>query len=119
MVFEVVLSERSLDDLFAIWRYIAESSGSLRADEVDERLRAACLRLADFPHRGTPRDDLEPGLRSIPLRRHATIYYRITDTWVEIVRVLYAGSDALQEFKGQSGLRLHEPVTPPPSATPQ
>jgi len=100
VAFEVVLAGQPADDLFAIWCFVADRSGTVRADEVDARLRAACLALADFPNRGTSRDDLAPGLRSVPFRRRATIYYRVTRSRVEIVRVLYAGKDVGAAFEG-------------------
>lgn len=99
MAFEVLLSEEATADLFATWLYIAHQSGAARADAMDSRLRAACLKLADFPHRGTSRHDLEPGLRSIAVARRATIYYRVATGGVEIVRILYAGRDAGRVFE--------------------
>jgi toxin ParE1/3/4 len=38
---------------------------------------ARCLTLADFPERGAPRDDIRPGLRTIPYGRRYTIDYRV------------------------------------------
>lgn len=91
MAFDVRFLTEAEDDLFAIYAYVVETGGPDRAGEYDRRIRAACLRLTDFPNRGTPRSQLEPGLRSIPFERRATIYYRVIDATVEIVRVLYAG----------------------------
>ncbi len=94
MALEVRALPEAEDDLFGIYRYVAEYGGAERADGYDKRIRAACEKLADFPNRGTPRDRLEPGLRSIPFERRATIYYRVTEATVEIVRILYRGRDA-------------------------
>ena len=43
--------------------------------------------------RGTSRDDVRQGLRSIPFRRRATIFYAIDGTVVTIVGIAYAGRD--------------------------
>ncbi|HEX8513998.1 MAG TPA: type II toxin-antitoxin system RelE/ParE family toxin [Allosphingosinicella sp.] len=91
MAFEVRFSQDATDDLFEIWLYIAGDSGPDRANAVEARLRMSCLKLANFPGRGSPHEELEPGLRSIPFERRATIFYRIGRDSVEIVRVRYAG----------------------------
>ena len=88
MAFEVRFSQDATDDLFEIWLHIARDSGAGRADAVEARLRASCLKLANFPNRGSPHEELEPGLRSIPFERRATIYYRIGGDSVEIVEEL-------------------------------
>ena len=100
MAFDILLSEEATEDVFATWLHVATDSGAARADELEVRLRAACLTLADFPNRGTPHEELGPGLRSIPIERRATIYYRVTERAVEIVRILYAGRDSGREFGG-------------------
>jgi plasmid stabilization system protein ParE len=46
---EVRFLPEAEDDLFSIYVYVAESSGTARADAYDRRLRAACLKLSDFP----------------------------------------------------------------------
>lgn len=97
MAFEVNFSAEAEDDLFAIYVYVAEASGIERADGFDRRLRAACLKLANFPNRGTPQEEMAAGLRSIAFERRATIYYRVGEA-VEIVRVIYAGRDAQRAF---------------------
>ena len=52
-------------DLIRLYEYLAEESGTRIAAGYIERIEAACLALAAFPERGTRRDDLLPGLRTI------------------------------------------------------
>jgi len=52
-------------DLFALYDYIAAQSGLARAGEYIARIERACLAFATFPERGTRRDDILPGLRTI------------------------------------------------------
>jgi toxin ParE1/3/4 len=98
MAFEVRLSEEAADDMVRIWIYVATTSGSARADDLDSRLQAACGKLAHFPRRGSPRDELGPGLRSVAFQRRATIIYRVCELAVEVTRILYAGQDPKREF---------------------
>jgi toxin ParE1/3/4 len=80
-------------DLFALYRYIAGESGATRAGDYLARIEAACMRLATFPERGTRRDDIAPGLRTIGFERRVTISFRVLDGVVEIVTIAYAGRD--------------------------
>ena len=99
MALEVRLSEEAEDDLVGTYVYIAGRDGIERAEAVDRRLRAACEKLADFPNRGSPHDELAPGLRSVPFERRATIYYRVTAETVDIMHIAWAGRDAAGIFK--------------------
>ncbi len=99
MALEVRLSEEAEEDLAETYLYIAERDGIERAEAVDRRLRAAFGKLADFPNRGSPRDELAPGLRSVPFERRATIYYRVTSETVDIMHIAWAGRDAAGIFK--------------------
>lgn len=86
-------------DLASIYDWLAGVSSPDRAFGYVGRIQAACRSLTDFPHRGSPRDELEPGLRSIPFERRAAIYYRVAGETVEIVRILHAGRDSHREFR--------------------
>ena len=100
MAFEIRFAPEAEEDLFAIYTFVADAAGFGIADAYDARLRAACLRLTDFPNRGTPHDELAPGLRSVAFERRASIYYRVTGPRVEILRILHAGRDAKRSFEG-------------------
>jgi toxin ParE1/3/4 len=91
---EVRFSEEAEEDLVETYVYIAERDGIERAEAVNRRVRAACEKLADFPNRGSPHDELAPGLRSVPFERRATIYYRVTPETVDIMHIAWAGRDA-------------------------
>jgi toxin ParE1/3/4 len=95
---KVTLSPEALDDLLSIYVYIAEAAGLEVADRHDGRIRATCSSLAIFPDRGTPHEEFARGVRSIPFKRSATIYYRVTRGDVMIVRILPKGVDARRAF---------------------
>jgi toxin ParE1/3/4 len=79
-------------DLKNIYDYIEERSPRNAARYVD-RIESYCVRLADFPERGTRRDDLSPGIRIIGIENRVGIAFFAFDDRVEIVRVLYGGRD--------------------------
>jgi len=57
------------------------------------------MALATFPERGTIRDDLAPGLRTMGFERRVTIAFRVLDQVVEIVAIAYAGRDFESELQ--------------------
>jgi toxin ParE1/3/4 len=96
---KVVLTPRAQDDLFSIYVWVAESAGVEVADAYDARLREACLRLVDFPRRGTPRDDLAPGVRSLVFERQAVIAYCVGEEGVRILAIAHRGRDLRDAFE--------------------
>jgi toxin ParE1/3/4 len=80
-------------ELIALYDYISRRAGVTVAGGYIDRIEAACLALANFPERGTRRDDILPGLRTIGFERRATIAFRVLKTRVEIVTIAYGGRD--------------------------
>lgn len=93
MAVEVRFRPSPETDLFELYRHIADEAGLSRAGAYIDRIEAACLGLAEFPERGTRRDDLRPGLRTLGFVRRATIVFQIVGDRVEIGRIPYGGRD--------------------------
>jgi toxin ParE1/3/4 len=91
--YRVGFRPRAQADLFALYSYIHLQAGHKIAGEYVDRIEAACLSLGNFPHRGTRRDDIRPGIRTMGFERRATIVFRVRKTAVVIVRILYGGRD--------------------------
>ena len=91
-------------DLVRLYRYIAAESGPAVAGGYLERLAQTCLSLEMFPERGTRRDHILPGLRTMGFERRATIAFRVLEgaREVHILRIFYGG----QEY--ESALRVME-----------
>jgi toxin ParE1/3/4 len=84
---------RALADLNEIHDYIAPRGGATVADNYISRIHAFCMKLETFPERGTRRDDLAIGLRTLGFERRATIAFFVEGQEVWILRVLYGGQD--------------------------
>jgi toxin ParE1/3/4 len=101
---EVRFRPQAKADLFALHDYIAAEAGEGVAGGYIERIETACLSLANFPRRGTRRDDLAPGLRTIGFERRVLIAFHVGRTAVTIVNILYGGRDFERVLR--AGLRL-------------
>jgi toxin ParE1/3/4 len=85
-------SVHAADDLLSIWQYGAEEWSPSVADEHEYMLWRACGRLLENVHLGRPRDELIVGLRSMVVNPHA-VFYRMSATAIEIVRVVHPHED--------------------------
>jgi toxin ParE1/3/4 len=81
------------NDLKELYLYIAARAGDGRAMAYVERIEAYCLGFADFPERGTRRDDLFPGLRIVGFEGRVTLAFLVGADTVSFLRVLYGGGD--------------------------
>ena len=93
MTQKVVFAPEALEDLRALYDLIANAAAPDRAFAYVEAIRQHLLGFAKFPLRGTRRDHIRPGLRTIGYKRRITIAFLATETEVIILRILYAGRD--------------------------
>lgn len=94
MPHRIIVTPEARDQIDQLYRYIAiaaQDAGT--ALRFVDRLLDHIATLAEFPLRGTPREDIRPGLRTIPWKRRATIAYVVEQHDVVVVGVFYAGRD--------------------------
>jgi toxin ParE1/3/4 len=88
----VVWAPVAKGDLGDIWRYYARVGSPEVADKLVSEIDRAGERLGRRYRLGRKRDELMHGLQSVIIHPH-TIFYRVSDASVEIVRVLYERRD--------------------------
>lgn len=86
------------NDIRTIYNWVADAADADTAKDYVQRIRDRCDRLANFPERGTPRDDVAPGLRTFGFERRAVVAYMVDDATVRILRILHKGRDLGREF---------------------
>jgi toxin ParE1/3/4 len=91
--YEVRFQPRARADLLALYNYIADAAGTGVAEAYIARIEAACLSLRTFPERGTRREHIRPGLRTMGFERRATIAFIVETETVVIVRIFYGGQN--------------------------
>ncbi|MDR3477195.1 MAG: type II toxin-antitoxin system RelE/ParE family toxin [Gammaproteobacteria bacterium] len=96
----VVFAPEAEAQLVALYRYITQEASADIAERFTTAIIEHCEGLAPFPHRGTPRDDIRPGLRTIPFRRRATIAYAVDGDQVAILGMYCGGQNFTAEWAG-------------------
>ena len=87
----VVFAESAKADLDDIFAWIADHAGLDVALAYTGRIERFCRKMTPFPLRGTARNDIRSGLRTVGFERRATIAFTVKDENIIILRILYAG----------------------------
>lgn len=93
MAYRVAFRPEATAQLEELYDYIAGQGSPGNAANFTDAIVAFCETLTEFPHRGTARDDIRPGLRIIGLRRRVVIAYAVLDDTVTILGIFYGGRD--------------------------
>ena len=93
MTHRVLFSPEAEAQLDALYRYIANAASPTVAKGYTGAIVEHCGRLEIFPDRGSPRDYLRPGMRTISFRRRVTIAYAVAADEVAIIGIFYGGQD--------------------------
>lgn len=83
-------------DILEIWDFIAEDSlhdADLWIDRLDEKLKL----WATQPTLGRQRDELIPGLRSMPFGRYVVFFVAMPEG-IDVVRILHSARDIDEAF---------------------
>jgi toxin ParE1/3/4 len=99
--YAIVWRPQARADLLSLYEWIADQADPDTAFDYTRLIEAHAAKLATFPERGTPRDDLAKGVRTIPYRRRTVIAYRVLADAVEIVAIAHAGRDLGRAFEGE------------------
>ena len=99
----VLKRPKAEDDLINLWLYLAEEAGADFASRYLLELEDELLKIAPFPESGRARDELHPGLRSLPFDR-LVLFYLPHPEGIELVRVL-AGARDLEHVAEEGGFQ--------------
>lgn len=91
--YPIVWRPAARSDLLALYDWISDWADPDTAYRYTSAVEAQVVKLGRFPRRGTPRDDLVPGMRTISFRGRTIIAYRVDQSKVEILRLLHSGQD--------------------------
>lgn len=86
---EYLFRPKARADIDSVWHYMIRTWRGPQARRYLAAIRDACAELAARPDLGKSRDELWPGLRSLPSGKHV-LYYLVASYGVDVVRVLRA-----------------------------
>lgn len=81
------LTEPAIQDIEQMADYLARQSGLDQGERFLNKLDAKFSKIAQFPNLGRQRDEILPGLRSLPMDNYLILYMLIGQD-VEIFRVV-------------------------------
>jgi len=91
--YRAVFRPEALEQLEELYDFIAHAGTPGSAAGFTESIVSFCESLANFPFRGTARDDLRPGLRTIGYGNRVVIAFAVLNEDVVIVGIFYGGRD--------------------------
>lgn len=95
------LTEPAIKDIEQIVNYIAKETGLLQSERFLSKLDGKFAKIAQFPNLGRLREEILPGLRSLPIDSYLILYMPI-DNEVEIFRVISGYKDISALFTEES-----------------
>ena len=90
---KVIFSPEAEEQLAALYRYIAVKASPNIAERYADAIVTYCEGLTNFPHRGTCRDDIRPGLRITNYRRRTVVAFDVSAEFVSIIGIFHGGQD--------------------------
>jgi plasmid stabilization system protein ParE len=93
MACRIVFTPEARDQLDHLHAYISAAANVEIASGFTDGIIDHIAGLSEFPKRGTPRDDLRPGLRTLAWRRRVTIAFVVEETDVVVIGIFYGGRD--------------------------
>lgn len=94
----VIWAPKAKQDLREVWRYYARVASPEIADKLLRDIDQAGERLTQQALMWRARDDVMPGLRAVLVHPYS-IFYRLTDTSVEIARVIHGRRNFAAVFR--------------------
>jgi toxin ParE1/3/4 len=93
MIYRVVYTPEAETQLLELYIHLAAADSPDIATRYTDKPLTFCDGLATFPNRGSERNDIRPGLRTIGYRRRVTVAFDVTDETVTIHGTFYGGRD--------------------------
>jgi len=90
---QVVFSPEAQEQFANLYHHIAEAASPDIAVRYTEAIVSYCESMCTFPHRGTKRDDIRPGLRITNFKKRAVIAFEVDTRRVSIIGIFYGGQD--------------------------
>ena len=98
MIYQIRYSPAAQKDTDAVWEDLAQFLGDYdKADDYVEGIMDEISSIREFPKSGSPLyyGRLFTGFYWVIYKNHK-IFYRVRDSWIEVIRILHARSDYMK-----------------------
>ena len=95
---QLVIAPAAKNDLKEIYQYGLRQWGQAQSENYLSTIKNQFWLLTQQPLIGTERPELLPDVRSLPINSR-TLFYRVTTTRVEVIRVLHGRQDPQRHLK--------------------
>ena len=93
-----VLTNRAVKDLKEIWNYTLDTWSEKQADKYYNQILNYCDRLSRRPEQGREYYNFLEGLRGFKINKHIIFYREISDSKIEVERILHERMDMNSRF---------------------
>ena len=91
--YRIIFAPEARDQLGQLHAYISTAASAETASGFVNGLIDHIAGLETFPKRGTARDNIRPGLRTMGWRRRVTIAFMVEERAVVLIGIFYGGRD--------------------------
>ncbi|MFH7005635.1 type II toxin-antitoxin system RelE/ParE family toxin [Flavobacterium bizetiae] len=92
------LTNKAVEDLTNIWDYTYGEWSENQADKYYNLLLSSCQEIAENPNLGKKYDNVSERLLGFKSNQHIIFYQIISNTEVEIIRILHGRMDLKSKF---------------------
>jgi len=92
------LSKKAVEDLTNIWNYTYEEWSEKQADKYYFLLLDSCQEIAESPNLGKKYENVKENLLGYKSNEHILFYQIVSNTEIEIVRILHGRMDLKSKF---------------------
>ena len=90
---KVILRQKAIDDLNAIWDYTFEEWSENQADRYYSTLKFDCIQIGKNPKLGKEYDGINKNLLGFRSGKHIIFYQQTAEDEIEIIRILHERMD--------------------------
>jgi toxin ParE1/3/4 len=94
------LTNKAVSDLSAIWEFTVDTWSEKQADKYYFMLLESCQDLADGKVKGKNYPAINIGILGFRAGQHILFYRKLSDTKVEIARIMHAQMDLKNRIQG-------------------
>jgi toxin ParE1/3/4 len=92
------LTNKAVEDLANIWNYTYDEWSENQADKYYFLLLSSCQEIAENPNLGKKYDNVTENLLGYKSNKHIIFYQIVSNSEVEIIRILHGRMDLKSKF---------------------